>query len=394
MIKLRWARVLTLTAIAWYLLLITVHYFNQRPLWNDEACVLANIQNLRPREILSQPLTHVQQFPRLYLLLIQKISAAWDRSLLSLRFLPFVFMSTAFLVWLRLAGDVLQKERDHLTFVLCWAASMPLIYYAAELKQYSMDVLAVGLFLLFSTRQQKIKAENPSVYPVLLALLPLLGFFSYAIFLMFVFPLFNSLRLQGPKKNNVLIYLSSCVTVIALVYWFDMRIGNGAALREYWHDYFISFASVGEFFKTFGEGVNNLVSRWFSDFPKWVRMPARFFMAFGFVYMILGFRKAFKKDGQMFIAVGTVALVVFIELALLGALKVYAFSVPRTSLFFCPMLLLLTVQALGIVRERWKYVYWPVQIGFWAYLLFVCAGISLELFKGDLGAQTIIWPGH
>ena len=49
-INIRWVRVLTLAAIGWYLLLIVLHYFNQRPLWNDEACIFTSIKYFSPAQ--------------------------------------------------------------------------------------------------------------------------------------------------------------------------------------------------------------------------------------------------------------------------------------------------------------------------------------------------------
>src|SRR3990167_8679902 len=103
-------RPIILTVIGWCLLLMTVHYFNQRPLWNDEAYVLTSLSKFSPARIFSEPLNDMQQFPRLYLLLIQTIAGHCHFSLLSLRFLPFVFMILAFLLWIRIADRTLSKN--------------------------------------------------------------------------------------------------------------------------------------------------------------------------------------------------------------------------------------------------------------------------------------------
>ena len=390
-INIRWVRVLTLAAIGWYLLLIVLHYFNQRPLWNDEACVFTSIKYFTPAQMFSKPLDSVQQFPRMYLFLIQQVASRFDFSLLSLRFFPFICMAGAFMAWVYLSRDFLSKERTRLMFVLCWAASIPLIYYAAELKQYSMDVFAAGLFSVFISCQRRICAKNRKMHMLLLVLLPWLAAFSYMVFLMLVFPFFNICRMEGWRKNGFWVYVGSCLLVIIFVYWFDVRVGNGKVLRTYWQEYFISFDSVAAFFQTWGDGVNNLIARWFAEKPKWIRMAARFFMAFGLWQMFAGFWWSFKKDGYLFCSVATVALIVFVELVILGAFKIYAFTVPRTSLFFCPMLFLLAIQGMENLKQRCKWVLGPIQVVFGAYLLFVSIGIAREIFRGDLGAQSVIW---
>ncbi len=385
-------RVLTLLAIGWYLLLATVHYFYQRPLWEDEGYIFNNLHDLTAVQIFHQPLVNLQQFPRVYLVLMQWFSSVFHFSLLALRFLPFICMVGAFLVWLRLAREGLAKESQRLTFVLCWAASIPLVYYAAELKQYSMDVLAAALFLLFLSHQPSLR-QRPGRYLPVLILLPCLGLFSYPVFFMMVFPLINIIRLGGRWQRDLCIYALACLAVVVFVYWFDVRIGHGARLREYWHDYFISYDSVGEFFRTFTEGVNNLISRWFAEKPKWIRGASRFFMAFGLWQLLAGFWKSFKKDGYIFTSVQTIALIVFIEMVILGSLQLYVFTVPRTALFFCPILLFLAVQGMEGLRAWHNGVFWAVRGAFVAYLLIVSVGIAGVVFKGPLGAQSVIFNG-
>lgn len=368
-------------AAVWAFFLSAAHYFDQRPLWHDEARVFYNIQHRTPGQILTQPLKEAQEFPRLYLVAIQKFAGLFDNSLLALRFFPFVFMMAALGLWLHLARQGLPSDRARVLFALSWAASIPLIYYAAELKQYSMDVLAGALFLVFVRRQAHLSQDRPAAHMVLLMLLPCCGLFSYMAFLMFIFPLLNLLRLKADKRQ-LWLYAFSCAAVAFTVYWCDVRINNGPALREYWKEYFISFNSAGDFFRTFFEGVNNLISRWFAEDPKWVRMAARVFMAFGLWQMFAGFRAQLRRDSGLFCSPATVALIVFLELFILGCLQLYAFSVPRTSLFFCPMLFFLAAQAMRP---------WFVQAVFALYLIYITSGIAMVIGSGDLGAQSPLW---
>ena len=98
----RWPWV-TLILVAWYVTLAAAHYFNQRLMWNDEACVFESIQYFEPRQMFTTPLRALQVFPRVYLFLIQQFSGLFNFHLLSLRFFSFVAMLTAFWLWLKLA---------------------------------------------------------------------------------------------------------------------------------------------------------------------------------------------------------------------------------------------------------------------------------------------------
>jgi hypothetical protein len=128
------SRFIVLCLAGWFLFLATAHYFNQRPLWNDEQCVFSSVKEFTPHDLFSKPLNHMQAFPRAYLFLIQQFSRPLDLHLLALRFLPFICMITAFWVWVKIASKELTGKTALGLFVLCWGASIPLIYYAAELK--------------------------------------------------------------------------------------------------------------------------------------------------------------------------------------------------------------------------------------------------------------------
>ena len=131
----RWPWV-TLILVTWYVTLAAAHYFNQRLMWNDEACVFESIQYFEPLQMFTTQLRAVQVFPRVYLFLIQQFSGLFDFHLLSLRFFSFVAMLTAFWFWLKLARPLLKADSAYWTYLFSWAASVPLVYYAAELKPY------------------------------------------------------------------------------------------------------------------------------------------------------------------------------------------------------------------------------------------------------------------
>lgn len=376
----RWLHYAVLGLCAWYIILIGVHFFNQRPLWNDEECVLRNITQLSPRDLFSRTLLSDQAFPRSYLCIIQQFSQHWDYSRLSLRLFPFLAMLCAFMVWLRIGFLSWTLPVDRLNFILCWTASVPLIYYAAELKQYSMDVLAASVlvYLLMKISTRHLSASW-------LCLFPLFGLFSYvSLFLAFV-----PLCVMRLKKQVLLTYLGVCVAVMGGVWLLDVRHSATGLLEIYWHDYFISFASLLEFFKTFGEGINNLISRWFVEIPKSYRAMARVFGAIGLAYVVWEGIKDFRNRTS--VSVAKIALIIMLELIILGALRKFPFTVPRMSLFFAPMLMFGIVEALAWARQRSLLLYRPLQAALWLYLGFMSLGITLVVFHGDLGAQSRIW---
>ena len=171
----------------WYVTVCVLHYLSQRPLWLDENMVFESVKTFAPGEFFSRKLAYDQIFSKLYLFVIQRIAEPFSLSLLSVRFMSFFAMLTAFVVWMRIAGQELKGRSAMLTYVLSWAGSSLLVYYSAELKPYSMDVLASGLFVFFIINADRLQKEKRPLYLLGMTLLPLLGLFSYPAFLFFIF---------------------------------------------------------------------------------------------------------------------------------------------------------------------------------------------------------------
>lgn len=259
-----------------------------------------------------------------------------------------------------------------------------------------MDVFTGALFLLFLYHQDRLQQKDRHErYFLCLVLLPFLGLFSYTAFLFAVLPLYNlilSTRQDIYYLKFAGIYGLSLGFVILLSYFFDMRLRPIDIVTEGFNDYFISFQSVGEFLKTFGEGTMNLFSRWFAEQPRIIKKVAIFFVPFGFVNMFYGFFKNIRNEKYFFHSLNTITLILFIELFILGALKKYPFTVPRTSLFFCPIVLYMTVQGIVNIKFINKYLYRIVHGLYVAFLSLMTIGLShLVIIKGDLGAMPKLW---
>ncbi len=379
----------------WYALLCLMHYFAQRPLWNDEECILISLKSFSVAQIFSQPLAALQVFPRLYLFLIQQIAKPFDFHLLALRLLSLVCMLGGFILWLRIARCALTDRLQYLTFVLSWPASAVLLYYSAELKQYSMDVLVAAVFILFLYHQEKL-FEKKSIWPqvFIVAAIPALLLFSYVSIFFLLLPLYNSLILA--KNNKKAIALSACYAASLLVfvflsYQYDVRLRPEAILTREWRDYFVSVKSLPEFFQTLGEGTNNLFSRWFVERPKVLKKIGLFFISFGFFYLFRGFFKNIKSCGWRLTSLETISFVIFVELFILGVLKKYPFTVPRTSLFFCPIALLLAIKGIASLKNWNISFYRVIQSAYVIFLVFLIAALSRIVFVGELTFRPILW---
>lgn len=378
----------------WFIFLCSMHLVQQRPLWNDEECVFRSVKSFTPQQMFGQALVAFQVFPRLYLFSIQQFSQNFDFSRITLRLPSFICMIAAFLLWLKIARYGLKDRWQYLAFVCSWPASGMLLYYSAELKQYSMDALAAALFILFLYQQEGLERKRNKYYIPLLILLPALGLFSYPAFVLAMLPLYNLVLSVIRKKINwkyIAVYAMSLSVFVMLSYHFDMRWRSTGAVTQGFDEYFISFTSVGEFFRSFTEGINNLFSRWFVESPKYFKSLGRIFMGWGLIYLFYGFFKNIKEERWYFRSLETIAFIVFLELFVLGCLKKYMFTVPRTSLFYAPIVLYLTVKGIGLAGGVHPVLYRLIMSLYFVFLGFLIVMQSIVAFQGRLGFYPLLW---
>jgi hypothetical protein len=378
-----------------FIVLCTAHFLRGRPLWLDEIHVFRSVDMNSLKDFFTRPLHGDQIFPRVYLFLIQKVSKMYGVSVGGARFLPFISMLVAFAAWTRVGRLALKDNLQYLVFLGCWTASIPLIYYSAELKQYSMDVLASGLFTWFLYRQATLAKELTYwKYTALLMFLPLLGFFSYPAFLLMIFPLYNIWMTKHKSRQQwqqIGIYITVCLLVVTAVYLIDIRISRATVETQGFSDYAVSFQSIPEFFRSVGEGTMNLFSRWFTEKPRYMKKVVIPFMVLGMICIPYAFVREWKKDRRQLSIVELLALPIYAELFVLGALQKYPFTVPRTSLFYCPIVFLMTIKAMDVIQTYNTHVYRVVMGAFIVFLTVVTAGIIHIVMTQNLGSICSIW---
>ncbi len=377
-----------LVAGLWYVFLCLLHLLSRRPLWFDESLVFASIQEFHPLDFFRMPLLNVQVFPRVYLFLIQQLYFLFGFDVLILRLPSFVCMLGAFFIWLKIVSFELKNKVEYLTFVFTWSASCVLLYYSAELKPYSMDCLCAAVFILFLYHQEYLeKTQAKFKYLLILILLPFLVLLSYPAFLFAFLPLYN-LFLSAQKDKHKLSYLfiyGLSLLIFGLIsYFFDMRLRPLQDLNSGFGTYFVSFTSAAEFFSSFGEGTMNLFSRWFIEQPRILKKIGVFFVGWGMLRMVYGFFLHFHKNLYRIKSLHTIAFVIYGGLFLLGVFQKYPFTVPRTSLFYCPVVLFLTVQGIADLKLLNIYFYRIVHTSFLCFLIFLIISFSFFVFARSL----------
>ncbi len=337
-----------------FVTLCALHLASQRPLWLDENYVLRNIESLGYAELFG-PLKPAQSFPRVYLVAVKWMASHFENHVIALRLLSFVFMVGAYFVWRHLYSRHCEGEPGELTLLLfSWLASYWMVYYAAELKPYSMDVLSAGLFAAFFLKQREYTAQPPSAGLYWGALLiPFLLFFSYTAIFFFWIVCFNFLQLSLRNRKLIPVFIISSAVSLAcfvLFYWTDVRHSITVAGVNYWESYFLCTDSAGCFFETFGEGIKRYTVFWWSDIKE-VRRGAVLLIPV-FLYGLVRFGAAgLKGDRLRVFSLDGLAAVLFLQFIALGLLHKYPFTGQRITLFFAPVVFYLIVKTLTAARE-------------------------------------------
>jgi Dolichyl-phosphate-mannose-protein mannosyltransferase len=136
------AVVLVLVACA----LRAVQYFGRRSFQFDELSLVLNIQNRSLAELVSRPLDEYQVAPAAFMAAVKIASTLFGVNELALRLVPWLCALAAVALFWRVARRVLGPPALIAGMAL-FAGSPSLIFFAANLKQYSGDV-AVSLLLV------------------------------------------------------------------------------------------------------------------------------------------------------------------------------------------------------------------------------------------------------
>jgi hypothetical protein len=153
--NLRHSSFLFLIAIAAILVfacvLRTIQYRAGTSLWFDELALALNIQKHSLADLVSRPLDELQVAPAGFLAVVKLASILFGVNEFTLRFFPWISALLAIFLFWRVSSRVLTGG-GLLTALFLFATSPALIWYGADLKQYSSDVAATLLLVLLALR--------------------------------------------------------------------------------------------------------------------------------------------------------------------------------------------------------------------------------------------------
>lgn len=359
-----------------YVFLCLLHYFSGRPFWLDENFIFSNVRELKPHELFGQ-LRYGQGFPRFYLFFIQQIGSVSNFNMYALRLLPLICMLASFFVWFRIIMQFEKRSLVRLLFIFCWPAAHYMTYFAAELKQYSGDLLVASLFTYFILNMSALK-ETRSIKNILLCFaLPFLALFSYTAYFFLWIPLVNfCYRIFVKKESHYPLLVSYCLglfVVVPCTYFFDIRYTIAdQGLKRYWDSYYIDAHSIRSFFGSFTEGTRNLFTRWYLK-EKIARRIATFFLPTTLWFLFYkGVGSLFKTKGVMCSLAG-LAIVLYAELICMGLLRLYPFTGCRVTIFFCPFAFYVTICGIFMIKRISKKAFLLLSSGYGIFLLMTCS---------------------
>ena len=144
----RWFQILVIGIIGLGILLRASKYLPAWSMRGDELSLTSNLMNRSPLELISKPLDFEQAAPFGFLLIEKFLLTVLGRSEYVLRLVPFLAGCASLFLLQRLLSKP-SAQYGNLFALGAFAFGDYLIYYSAEIKQYSTDVLiCLVLFLI------------------------------------------------------------------------------------------------------------------------------------------------------------------------------------------------------------------------------------------------------
>lgn len=157
--------------------------FKVKAFWLDEWFILYNLKYKSYSELFDN-LFYIQQFPRVYLVIIKKLADITNYNYFALRFLPTLMqlINISFIFFTIRKIVFPNNNKQGYLFVLFFLSFQTTIFYFTQLKQYTMEMffslLSLYLFYYFSKNYERIKVKSVVYFSILIAIFSG-SFFSY-----------------------------------------------------------------------------------------------------------------------------------------------------------------------------------------------------------------------
>jgi hypothetical protein len=333
-------RRLSLAAVALGCLLRIVQYLLDRSLWMDESYLSLNILH-RSFAGLWGALDYHQGAPIAFLLLEKSAVRLWGGSEYVLRFLPLLAGLASVLLFYKLASKVLPARAVPVAVGL-FAISPALIYYSAEVKQYSSDA-AIAL-LLYCLTIEGSRSQWKAGRTALAALAGALAIWMShsSIFVLAgigaTISIALAVRKDWARLARVSVVGLCWMASLAVCYIVALRkLAGDGELLNYWNANFMPFPprSVADF--------KWLVDSFFGFFSTSAGLK---FSGLAALVFVLGCISMFRKSAERFFLLLSPAIITLLA----SGLHKYPFG-GRLTLFLVPPVLLLMAEGAEAIRS-------------------------------------------
>lgn len=365
-----WEKVIAGVLLLLGLLLRLRQYLTARSLWLDEAMLALNIVQ-RNFGGLFQPLDYNQGAPVGFLLAEKALVTVFGSHEFVLRLFPLLAgmasLGLFYLLLRRIASGI-----GLLAALALFAVGPELVYYASELKQYSVDVaVTIGLLLLSMPVFEGKTGRKAFVWLGCAGMLAL--WFSHPALFVLAGVGVSLLWMSAGRRERGLLLCTVYIGIawlgnLGLLYFVSLQnLKDNAFLLDFWQENFMPlppWSAAGWFSGVFRSLVQNQVG---------VSLPAFFAFAliFGWVFLLRRHR---------YLAAAILGTFVFALLA--SALRLYPLG-GRLSLFLVALMLALAghfISALQHRLQRWPAIGGIVALLVSTSLLYSPASESLHRF--------------
>ena len=302
-------------------------YIINNSFFTDEVLLFANIFNRNYIELL-QPLQFFQSAPYIFLLLSKFVSLHIGINELCLRFIPFIFSLFSVFAFYKLSTLVFNNKFTQYIALFTFGINYQLLFYCQVFKQYSLDVLAIILFLWLVLKYFN-DIHSIKQYTVF-GLISLLFIFTSFPIIIFILAVYFTLLIA--KKNILKLLYSALYPMLGLLiyYLFNLRfVSNSAYLHNYWAKGF-QVLSI-EFYKM---NFDFLFS--YYQFPILL-----------LILIVIGFYFIYRNNKFLF----CIFTLTIINTLVFAYLKIYPCE-RRLILFLLPILLIITLYPLDNIKKN------------------------------------------
>ncbi|MCF8008573.1 MAG: glycosyltransferase family 39 protein [Halanaerobiales bacterium] len=312
-------------------------YLVNRSLWIDEASLALNILEKNYIGLL-QKLDYGQSAPPVFLLITKYLTNLFGTSEYILRLLPLISGVLSLYVFYKISEKVLNKKAVPIALILMSFTHFN-IYYSAEFKQYSLEVLIGLLIITFAIRLYKSNYSNYNLF-LFVFIGSISVWFSHAsvfmllgvgLALLLKLSYINSFSKKLKTRKYIFLIITYLVCFVSFSFHYFLIIRKSAEKHfyQFWQGYFLPFPPVSI----------NEIKKYFELAAKFIINPLGFNHVLGIVifFILIGEYFLWKKKDKFYFYLINFPIFILITTSMLS---IYPFGV-RLVLFITPIFYLI-----------------------------------------------------